>query len=89
LTVKNSPTKRTSDDASSAIVVAGSLTIESGKYAVYTYKGSYSGLLRAYTYIYSKEKGRLRNALSFEEYVTWSDNPAKQITKIYIPIQKK
>lgn len=30
LTVKNSPTKRTSDDASSAIVVAGSLTIESG-----------------------------------------------------------
>ena len=67
----------------------GTLTIESGKYAVYTYKGSYSGLLRAYTYIYSKEKGRLRNALSFEEYVTWSDNPAKQITKIYIPIQKK
>ena len=67
----------------------GTLTIESGKYAVYTYKGSYSGLLRAYTYIYSREKGRLRNALSFEEYVTWSDNPAKQITKIYIPIQKK
>ena len=67
----------------------GALTIESGKYAVYTYKGSYSGLLRAYTYIYSREKGRLRNALSFEEYVTWSDNPAKQITKIYIPIQKK
>ena len=30
LTVKNSPTKRTSDDASSSIVVAGSLTIESG-----------------------------------------------------------
>ena len=30
LTVKNSPTKRTSKDASSAIVVAGSLTIESG-----------------------------------------------------------
>lgn len=30
LTAKNSPTKRTSDDASSAIVVAGSLTIESG-----------------------------------------------------------
>lgn len=30
LTVKNSPTKRTSDDAFSAIVVAGSLTIESG-----------------------------------------------------------
>ena len=67
----------------------GTLTIESGKYAVYTYKGSYSGLLRAYTYIYSREKGRLRNALSFEEYVTWSDNPVKQITKIYIPIQKK
>lgn len=30
LTAKNSPTKRTSKDASSAIVVAGSLTIESG-----------------------------------------------------------
>lgn len=30
LTVKNSPMKRTSDDSSSAIVVAGSLTIESG-----------------------------------------------------------
>jgi len=67
----------------------GSLTIKGGKYAVYTYQGSYKGLLRAYSYIYSREKERLRNALSFEEYVTWSDNPTKQITKIYIPIQEK
>ena len=65
----------------------GSLTIENGPYVVYTYRGSYKGLLRAYTYIYSKEKERLRNALSFEEYVTWSKNPSEQITKIYIPIR--
>ena len=65
----------------------GSLTIENGSYVVYTYRGSYKGLLRAYTHIYSKEKERLRNALSFEEYVTWSKDPSEQITKIYIPIR--
>ena len=40
LTVKNSPTKRTSDDASSAIVVAGSLTIESGTIEATAYAGN-------------------------------------------------
>ncbi|WP_044264880.1 GyrI-like domain-containing protein [Bacteroides timonensis] len=65
----------------------GSLTIENGPYVVYTYRGSYKGLLRTYTHIYSKEKERLRNALSFEEYVTWSKDPSEQITKIYIPIR--
>lgn len=67
----------------------GNYTIPSGKFAVYSLKGSYNGLQNMYDNIYRKTDFELRDAVSFEEYVNNPDSVREEdlVTKIYIPIK--
>lgn len=71
----------------------GMQTIESGKYAVFTLKGAYSGLNRMYQAIYfewlPKSNVKLRNSMSFEKYLNNPDQPVEPelVTEIFIPIE--
>ena len=68
----------------------GMKTIPQGRYAVYTLRGSYSGLQEMYDRIYSHPlPTAFRDATSFEEYLNCeSDTEEKDyVTRIYIPIE--
>lgn len=67
----------------------GRLTIGAGKYAVYTHKGSYDGLLQFYTNLYSQMPYAPRHSLPVEEYVNSPRDTDENelITRIYIPIK--
>ncbi|MEM1135398.1 MAG: AraC family transcriptional regulator [Bacteroidota bacterium] len=67
--------------------------LNGGKYAVFTLRGSYSGLIDLYEYIYhhwlSKSGCYLRNSMPFEKYLNNPDkvNEADILTEIFIPIK--
>jgi AraC-like DNA-binding protein/DNA gyrase inhibitor GyrI len=66
----------------------GTIRLRKGKYAVYTLKGSYSGLQELYNNISVNVDYTLRHGMAFEEYISCSDeNNKEQITKIYIPVK--
>jgi AraC family transcriptional regulator len=65
----------------------GKIKIKKGKFAVYENIGNYNNLQNVYNNIYFNCAHILRDALSFEEYVTHSDIDENNITKIYIPIE--
>lgn len=67
----------------------GYIMIPGGKYAVFTYRGSYSRLQYLYDEISVNFTCELRHGVSYEEYIS---DPAKTpeadlITKIFIPIK--
>ena len=67
----------------------GTIQIRKGKYAVYTLKGSYSGLQELYNNISVNFAHTIRHGLAFEEYLN-SPHEMKEedlLTKIYIPIK--
>ena len=66
----------------------GTIRLRKGKYAVYTLKGSYSGLQELYNNISVNFDYSLRYGLAFEEYLNSPiDTKEKElITKIFIPI---
>ncbi|MFP4557113.1 MAG: GyrI-like domain-containing protein [Bacteroidales bacterium] len=71
----------------------GVQSIEEGKYAVFTHKGSYAGLNNLYQSIYlhwlSKANIRLRDSMPFEKYLNNPDIVKEEdlLTEIYIPIK--
>lgn len=67
----------------------GNYTIPAGRFAVYTLRGSYSGLQNMYDNIYRQTDFELCDSVSFEEYLTNPDNTREEdlLTKIYIPIK--
>ncbi len=71
----------------------GSLSVEGGKYAIFTHKGPYSGLFPLYQTIcfdwIPQNDVKLRKGVSFEKYLNSPDEvpPEDLITEIYIPIQ--
>ncbi|MCG8697075.1 MAG: GyrI-like domain-containing protein, partial [Bacteroidales bacterium] len=71
----------------------GSYTIEPGKYAVFTLKGSYSGLSRLYHSIYydwlSNSNERIRNSMPFEKYLNNPDKVKETdlLTEVWLPIK--
>jgi AraC-like DNA-binding protein/DNA gyrase inhibitor GyrI len=67
----------------------GTVRLQKGKYAVYTLKGSYSGLQALYNRIYVNFDYDLRYGLAFEEYVNSPHNTGEEdlCTKIFIPIK--
>ena len=68
----------------------GTIQLPRGKYAVYTLKGSYSGLQELYNNISVNFAYTLRHGMAFEEYVNsfLETNDEKDLlTKIYIPIK--
>ncbi len=73
----------------------GIQTIESGKYAVFSLKGSYSGLDKLYRSIYfnwlPNSKFQLRNDIPFEKYLNSPDTAIESelLTEIFIPIKEK
>lgn len=66
----------------------GTICLEGGKYAIYTLKGSYSGLHNLYNYVSFKAEYTLRLGLSFEEYLNNPQYTKEEdlITKVFIPI---
>lgn len=70
----------------------GTMTINKGKYAVFTLKGSYRGLHRLYQAIYlewlPKSNYHLRNCTPFEKYLNNPDIVAEHdlLTQIFIPV---
>ncbi|MCW3789232.1 AraC family transcriptional regulator [Plebeiibacterium sediminum] len=70
----------------------GIYKINGGKFAMFTLKGSYSGLNNLYQAIYfqwlSQSNYTLRNSVSYEKYLNHPDNVAENdlLTEIYIPI---
>lgn len=73
----------------------GVMSVLSGDYLVFGYKGSYTSLPELYAYIYLKYlpngKYRLRNTFSFEIYLnTPKEVPADMLeTEVYIPVEKR
>ncbi len=71
----------------------GYQTIKGGKYAVFTLKGSYSGLMGLYNGIYAewlpKSGYCLRDNISFEKYLNHPEKVKQQelLTEVYIPIE--
>ncbi len=68
----------------------GMKTIPQGRYAVYTLRGSYSGLQEMYDRIYSHPlPTAFRDATSFEEYLNCEPDTEEKdyVTRIYIPIE--
>jgi AraC family transcriptional regulator len=71
----------------------GTYYLKDGKYAVFSLKGSYSGLAELYNAIYRQwlpnTNLQLSNAMSFEKYFNCSEQvPEEQLlTEIYIPVQ--
>jgi AraC family transcriptional regulator len=71
----------------------GRISIEGGKYAVFTLTGSYAGLTELYQTIYGhwlpSGKEKLRNSMPFEKYL---NNPeiveeSELLTEIFIPVR--
>ncbi|MDR2148804.1 MAG: AraC family transcriptional regulator [Tannerella sp.] len=67
----------------------GTIRLRKGKYAVYTLKGSYSGLQELYNNISINFDYNLRYGLAFEEYLNSPHNTKEEdlLTKIFIPIK--
>ena len=67
----------------------GTIQIPTGKYAVYTLDGSYSGLQELYNNISVNFDHTIRNGLAFEEYMNspHDTDESRLRTKIYIPIK--
>ena len=67
----------------------GIIQIRKGKYAVYTSKGSYSGLQELYNNISINFAHTIRHGLAFEEYMNTAYNTKENdlVTKIFIPIK--
>lgn len=66
----------------------GTIQLWQGKYAVYTLKGSSSGLQELYNNISLYFEHTVRHGMAFEEYVNYSkENSEEDVTKIYIPIK--
>lgn len=67
----------------------GTIQLKKGKYAVYTLKGSYSGLQQLYNNISVNFEYILRHGIAFEEYLNSPHNTKEEdlITKIFIPIK--
>lgn len=67
----------------------GTIQLPKGKYAVYTLRGSYSGLQNLYNHINLHFNYKLRFGLAYEEYLNNPQNTTekKLITKIHIPIK--
>jgi AraC-like DNA-binding protein/predicted transcriptional regulator YdeE len=67
----------------------GVLKIPAGRYAVYTLKGSYSGLQELYSRIWIDFPCELRHGVAFEEYLNSPHNMIEDdlLTKIFIPIK--
>jgi AraC-like DNA-binding protein/DNA gyrase inhibitor GyrI len=67
----------------------GTVQVRRGKYAVYTLKGSYSGLQELYNNISINFDFSLRHGLAFEEYLKNPHNVKEEdlLTKIFIPIK--
>jgi len=67
----------------------GTIQLPRGKYAVYSLKGSYSGLQELYNNISINFDYGLRYGLAFEEYTNSPHNTKEEdlLTKIFIPIK--
>jgi len=67
----------------------GTIQLRKGKYAVYTLKGSYSGLQELYNNISVNFDYNLRYGLAFEEYLNSPLDTKEEelLTKIFIPIK--
>ena len=67
----------------------GTIQIPAGKYAVYTLKGSYSGLQELYNHISINFDYTIRHGLAFEEYLNSPQHSEAEnlLTKIYIPVK--
>ena len=67
----------------------GTIQLRHGKYAVYTLKGSYSGLQELYNNISVNFNHTLRHGVAFEEYLNSPHDTKEEdlLTKIFIPIQ--
>ncbi|WP_042367723.1 AraC family transcriptional regulator [Bacteroides neonati] len=66
----------------------GTIQLKQGKYAVYTLKGSCSGLQELYNNISVNFEYTIRHGMAFEEYINYSkENCEEDVTKIYIPIK--
>ena len=66
----------------------GTIRLQQGKYAVYTIKGSCSGLQELYNNISVNFEHTIRHGMAFEEYISYrTENSKENITKIYIPIK--
>jgi AraC-like DNA-binding protein/DNA gyrase inhibitor GyrI len=67
----------------------GTIQLRRGKYAVYTLKGSYSGLQELYNNISVNFHYPLRYGMAFEEYINSPLDSKEEdlLTKIYIPIK--
>ena len=67
----------------------GTIRLREGKYAVYTLKGSYSGLQDLYNCINLNFSDKLCFGLAYEEYLTNPRNATGEelLTKIHIPIK--
>jgi DNA gyrase inhibitor GyrI/AraC-like DNA-binding protein len=68
----------------------GALKIPAGRYAVYTLRGSYSGLHQLYNHIRVHFPYELRYGVAFEEYLNspYDTSEDDLFTKIFIPIKK-
>ncbi|GHV18079.1 AraC family transcriptional regulator [Bacteroidia bacterium] len=67
----------------------GTIQLRHGKYAVYTLKGSYSGLQELYNNISINFDYALRHGVAFEEYLNSPHDTKEEdlLTKIFIPIK--
>jgi DNA gyrase inhibitor GyrI len=67
----------------------GTIRLPRGKYAVYTLKGSYTGLQALYDHISVHLEYPIRHGMAFEEYLNSpEDTPENEfLTKVFIPIQ--
>lgn len=67
----------------------GTIRLNKGRYAVYTLKGSYSGLQEMYNNISLNFEHRMRHGVAFEEYLNSPHNTPEEelLTKIFIPIK--
>jgi DNA gyrase inhibitor GyrI len=67
----------------------GTIQLQRGKYAVYTLKGSYSGLQELYNNISINFPYSIRHGLTFEEYLNCPNETKEEnlLTKIFIPIK--
>jgi AraC-like DNA-binding protein/DNA gyrase inhibitor GyrI len=67
----------------------GTLQLRKGKYAVYTLKGSYSGLQELYNSISINSPHSLRHGMAFEEYLNCPRDAKEEdlLTKIFTPVK--
>lgn len=67
----------------------GTIRLPGGKYAVYTLKGSYSGLQDLYNRINLNFTDKIGFGLAYEEYLKNPENATEEewLTKVYIPIK--